>query len=712
VTEEDDPAESSGTVASGVMDEDAQTRRRPSRKRRPPSSDRRRFVNAVTVGLVAALVPYLWILWDVWDKTVEPLRRTFPGGNFYDLQGRAMLHGHLSVPTGSLGVEGFVHDGHTYTYFGIFPSLIRLPVLLLTSRLDGRLTAPYMLLGWLVAGVFCALLLWRLRMVLRGPVALGRMEAASYGLLVATMMGGSVFVYLASNAWVYDEDLVWSVALTVGSMFALLGVMERPSRGRMWACGGLVLAASLNRLPTGYACIAGALLVAGWLALGRGGDENRRWFLPMVAAGLVPLVALTVVNELKFGVAFGVPLNEQVFTHVNAHRRAALAASGGKGYGLQFLPSTALAYLWPGGIRLTSVFPFVTLPAEPARAVGSVILDRANRTASLTASMPLLFLLSCWGVFAAFRRRTLGRGSMTRLIVVAAALGCGAVMIFDYISDRYLADFLPFLIVASAVGLVDVWGRTHNWRRPRRRLLVGATAVLTVASMAVNLAVASTPQGNWASQRAIAYVKRQVSFANLLGLPLTGNIVHGEHLPYYAPADTLFDVGDCRALYISTGDTYATFPMQQLEHKTWFPLERPADAEHRFSVKIEASLVGSTRPFPIMTIGRDTISMMTKGSSRIRFDLSGPHINEVGKTVRVKRGEKYAVVVTADPYLQVLTVAVRGKISLDVLLPSGRPTVLPPPSVPGMPMSFRNVTKKPKSEKSSLCQAVVSAGRG
>ena len=695
----------------GVMDEDAETRRRTPRRGRPPSSDRRRFVNAVTVGLAAALIPYLWILWDVWDGIPHPFRSTSPGNRFYDLQGRAMLHGHLWVPTGSLSIEGFVHDGRTYTYFGIFPSLIRLPILLITSKLDGRLTAPYMLLGWLVAGVFSALLLWRVRMVLRGPVALGRMEASSYGLLVATMMGGSVFVYLASDAWVYHEDLVWSVALTVGSMFALLGVMERPSRRRVWVCGVLVLAASLNRLPTGYACIAGALLVAGWFALGRGGDESKRWVLPMVAVGVVPLIALTVINELKFGVLFGVPLSEQVFTHVNAHRRAALAASGGKGYGLQFLPSTALAYLWPGGIRLTSVFPFITLPAEPARAVGSVILDRANRTASLTASMPLLFLLTCWGVFASFRRRTLGRGSMTRLIVVAAVLGCGPVMIFDYISNRYLADFLPFLIVASAVGLVDVWGRTLTWGRSGRRLLVGAVAVLTVVSMVVNLAVASTPQPNWSKGEALAYVKRQVSFANLLGLPLTGNIVHGERLPYYAPADTLFEVGDCKALYISNGESNATFPTQQLEHKTWFPLERPAGVEHDFSIKIDSSLAGTTRRFPIMTIGRDTISMTTKGSSHILFVLSGPHLYDVGtKTIKVKPGRTYPVVVSADPYLQVLTVSARGITSLLSVLPSGHPTVLSLHTVPGVPVSFTVVNKKQSSQKKSLCQDVVSAG--
>ena len=75
-----------------------------------------------------------------------------------------------------------------------------------------------MLLAWLVTGVFSALLLWRVRMVLRGAggARAGRRPCAR-GLLVAAVMGGSVLVYLAADAQVSHEDLAWSVALTVGS---------------------------------------------------------------------------------------------------------------------------------------------------------------------------------------------------------------------------------------------------------------------------------------------------------------------------------------------------------------------------------------------------------------------------------------------------------------------------------------------------------------
>ena len=70
------------------------------------------------------------------------------------------MSGHLYVPWGALGLEAFVHDGHQYTYFGLFPSLIRIPILLVTHRLDGRLSAISLLIAWIVAGSVSALLLW------------------------------------------------------------------------------------------------------------------------------------------------------------------------------------------------------------------------------------------------------------------------------------------------------------------------------------------------------------------------------------------------------------------------------------------------------------------------------------------------------------------------------------------------------------------------
>ena len=202
--------------------------------------------------MAVAAVPFLWVLWALWDPA-NPLRRAILQTNFYDLQARSIFHGHLWIPNGSIGIEAFAHGSHQYTYFGLFPSILRMPILLATSRLDGRLTTPMILVAWLLTGLFASLLLWRIRILVRGETALGRAEAFSFGALMVAIMGGSVWLILAATPYVFNEDLAWSICLTTGSLFALLGVLELPSWGRVTASGLLILAANLDRVTTGWA---------------------------------------------------------------------------------------------------------------------------------------------------------------------------------------------------------------------------------------------------------------------------------------------------------------------------------------------------------------------------------------------------------------------------------------------------------------------------
>src|ERR1700723_285935 len=125
-----------------------------------------RFTKCVTVGWAIASIPYLYVLWGLWGK-INFFRSVNPA-SFYDLQAKSILDGTLAIKKDRLGIEAFYHNGHTYTYFGVFPSLIRIPVLAFDPALQGKLTAPSMLLAWLVTAFFSSLLIWRLRVMLRG----------------------------------------------------------------------------------------------------------------------------------------------------------------------------------------------------------------------------------------------------------------------------------------------------------------------------------------------------------------------------------------------------------------------------------------------------------------------------------------------------------------------------------------------------------------
>ena len=84
----------------------------------------------------------------------------------------------------------------------------------------------------------------------------------------------------------------------------------------------------------------------------------------MVAVGVVPFAAGCAVTYAKFGIPVGLPMADQVWAAVNAHRRYFLAANGGKAFSFNFLPSTLAAYLQPFAIRFTGLFPYVIPPGR------------------------------------------------------------------------------------------------------------------------------------------------------------------------------------------------------------------------------------------------------------------------------------------------------------------------------------------------------------
>ncbi len=603
-------------------------------------ADRRRFTRAVTIGGVVVAIPYLWVLTDLWNRSPSLLRTVNSSQwqeNFYDLQARAIFHGHLYVPKGSLGPEAFVHDGRQYTYFGLFPSLLRMPVLLFTHSLDGRLTAPSILLAWIVTGVLTSMLLWRVRLLVRGTATLGRSEAVANGVLVATILGGSVLVELAANPWVYSEDIAWSVALTVGTLFALLGVLEAPSWGRVTATGILTLAANLTRGSAGYACVIGAVLAAVWFASGRGGRENRHWWLPVLAAGIIPLVVESAVSWAKFGIPFGYPLHDQIYFNAMGLNRIP-----GSYFSVRYLATTVVTYLVGPGIHASSVFPFVTLPLHPARAVGHVPLYGSEEVTSILSSMPLLFLLSVWGSITAFRLHPTQRTRLTAIPLIGAAAAGVIILVFGFLDDRFLGDFLPFLVLASSVGIIDVWRRLEGRRPQARRLALGAVAILGLFGIAVNLAISITPSGWWTPAQTLRFVDFQKSVSDLTGHPLAASVTRVKTLPATAPIDGLFEVGDCDGLYIS--------PIKGL--KRWFALgAQVTDGTTSVNVTLRGTASVSARGVRILSVGTTSPTVLTldpDGAGRVRFVLEGPGTLAAGTPVDVQPGRTYRARVDAD----------------------------------------------------------------
>jgi hypothetical protein len=503
----------------------------------------RRFGSVCVAASILASIPYLWVLCDLWNGSFNLFRTNnrFDRNPMYDLQARALMHGHLWLPNGSIGWEAFDSNGHQYTYFGVFPSLLRVPIFLVTSSFDGRLFAPSILAAWVVTAVFCALLLWRLRVLLRGDTALGWVEAASYAVLLFSILAGSTLIYLASSPDVFSEDEAWSVALAIGSLFALVGIIERPSWRRIVVCGILVLLTDMNRTTTGYSAVLAMLLVAGWYGLGRAGRERRHWAAPIAVIAVVVLAVGCAIDFAKFGLLFGVPFSDQELFGYFALQRI----NGGHYLSLHWLPNTLNAYINPTNIDFSSVFPYIFRRDVPSTLFGG------NATAGIPVSMPFLFVAGFWGAVTSFTPGRPTQFRALRLLLLSAAVPAAVIMIYGWIFERFVADFVPLLVLAAMVGVVDLWNRMGSVSRNGRKSLLLAGGAMAVLGFWANMSFALVPTNYWNAEQGSRFIEAQLSLSDVTGHPLAQRVVVGSKFPAPAPLGTVFVRGHCAALYIA-----------------------------------------------------------------------------------------------------------------------------------------------------------------
>ncbi|WP_374455198.1 hypothetical protein [Nocardioides sp.] len=471
-------------------------------------------------------------------------------GNFFDLQARAFLDGHVDLAPGSIGIEGFIHDGKTYTYFPPFPALLRLPVIMTTHEFDGRLTLLSMAIAWLVFATVCVKLVWFLVDRLCGPQTT-RGTAALVGIFVAGATGGSFLTFDASLPWTYHEVYVWAVTGATGSLYWLLRSLSDHQRSSYLWLFWFALITIGTRATEGWAI---CLTIIGVALIGRfrprSAAQREGWWR-LLLAGAVPLAMSIALNLYKFDSVYMFPLQTQVWTEISAQRRAALAANGGSLTGPQFFTTSFMAYLRPDGIRFVDYFPWITLPASPPPAFHGAFVDQAYRTGSITAFMPAFMVGFVAAVVAAFRPRAGEQLRVLRAPLVASVLVTGGVMAYGYYSNRYTSEFVPAMVLGGAVGialLARLLTRAPRLTAVAVPLAAVAAAFSIAAQMSTGAYAAATMARGEALERYLSW-QQTVSGGRL-------SVTEVDDFPSGGETDDLAVQGDCDSVYLNIGDAY------------------------------------------------------------------------------------------------------------------------------------------------------------
>lgn len=183
-------------------------------------------------------------------------------GTLFNDMAQRLLNLDMTIGPKEIGLEAFVRDGHTYTYFGIFPAIIRMPAVLL-----GWNTLQLSRLSCLVALWIVAFATIRLTQGLLS----GQPATKSARLIVLAGLAGVAFsgpvIYVLASAVVYHELIFWAAAWTavfncivVRRIFSSDGLSKRDFLFLALAAGCCLL----TRVTCGLALYVSLGLLMAW----------------------------------------------------------------------------------------------------------------------------------------------------------------------------------------------------------------------------------------------------------------------------------------------------------------------------------------------------------------------------------------------------------------------------------------------------------------
>ncbi len=399
----------------------------------------------LTAPAAPRLLPLTLLLSAVlWVFTTTGGRQIFVKevlGGAYDSQAEHFLRGDVDVDAEAIGHEATIVNDHVRMYFGPFPALLRIPLNLLYPAGHGKWSR----ISGFCAGVIALFAFAGLvRMALRSPPLSSRARNWLGNACVIGFVFGSPLLLLLGNLSIYDEAIIWGLALSLGAIFFAFRSRQTEGSALTHALLGFSLCAAgalLSRVTFG----APLILIAPFLALGLP-SGNR---IINLTALVLPLAAALIfyiwLSYARFGNVTGVHFDYYINpVHSEfAHKFGVFSP--------RRLPYSFADYF---SLRLPS------LQREPPFLAAGRHSYNYPSLYSNDFSEVYLPLLWCsgWLVFGAIMGITClvrrhGAAAFERGAAVALFAQFLCILSYFSLAQRYAADLYPFLIFCLIIFL-------------------------------------------------------------------------------------------------------------------------------------------------------------------------------------------------------------------------------------------------------------------
>src|SRR5437764_15040240 len=199
--------------------------------------------------LTAPAVPRLLLLTlllsaVLWVFTTTGGRQIFVKevlGAAYDSQAEHFLRGDVDVDAEAIGHEATIVNDHVRMYFGPFPALLRIPLNFLYPAGQGT---------WSRISGFCAgaISLFAFAGLVLVPLASSRLSSCARNWLgTASVIGfafGSPLLLLLGNLSIYDEAIIWGLALSLAALYFTFRSRQTDGAGLTRSLWGFSLCAA------------------------------------------------------------------------------------------------------------------------------------------------------------------------------------------------------------------------------------------------------------------------------------------------------------------------------------------------------------------------------------------------------------------------------------------------------------------------------------
>lgn len=405
-----------------------------------------------------------------------------------------LLRGDFGVDRQAIGFEAFTRDGKTYSYFGVFPAVLRLLALPFVDMEHAELARLSQLAAEVV---YVVLQLATLRVVQHSIPAPARSTSLYVTTAVATVLSGPQ-LYLLASASVYHEAVFW--AAVFGAAFNLVVVHAaftgKGLSGRDLALLALFASLALHsRVPVGVGLCVSATSLTIWVAALRhipaqnwDGIAHGFWraiprmlgdprlLFPAALMGLF-VIGIGIVNDERWGSPFRFVDFQAYDLFLHYPQRLKQITEHGvydlNRIGVSFLYySTGIPYLIknipPFDDYLASHFDGLAAPP-----IAPVLVN------------PLTVIFAAVGLYRLFRAPDLpaGGGAIVWLALLGHFLLVLMTLAFMSMALRYRLDLAPFMTLAAFVGYRSASIAITGSERLMQRRVRNAAIVLCVGGI-------------------------------------------------------------------------------------------------------------------------------------------------------------------------------------------------------------------------------------